>query len=767
MSVAQEFMVESPAKQAASAQRAAPAAFAATIFLSAFLLFQIQLLISKQILPWYGGAAAVWNTCVVVFQALLLCGYAYSHFLVTRCDPRRQSRIHSLVVFTSIAILAMQVLIWHRPILPAEAFKPIGSAHPVGSILVVLCISVAGPFFVLSTTGPLVQSWLSLSGEASPYRLYATSNAGSLLGLASYPFFLEWMFHLKTQAWIWTISYLGFACGIVLLATRISRLSPAPSIDHKWIGRAGPFSGRKFLLWAGLSACPSAMMLAATSQISSDVPPMPFLWMLPLMLYLLTLMICFDNDRWFRRRIFYPLHFAAITAVVLFNVLVKTSGFQVVIGLYCLVVFTTGMVAHGELARSKPTSSELTSFYLAMAAGGVLGGGFVGLVAPVVFQDLHEFRITLVATLLLVAIAFLRDSCRTRFQRGSWAVVTGLVLATGLVLGATVRGGFHGSGTRVLPYAAAVFTASVVILVASSRSGWRSFLGDPKLLFVYGSYSLFVAAIGVGFTSHFPIKNGQVLLTERDFFGVKRVAKDDATIIMTHGSTLHGLEYTDPARRDEPTFYYSNDSGVALLLRDFPRDHDQGLRIGLVGLGVGTLASYAKSGDVYRFYEIDPQVVRLARGQNSYFHFLEDSRAELEFVEGDARISLEKEARNGDRQQFDVLVLDAFSGDTVPMHLLTREAMQDYLQHLRGVRSVIAVHISNRYIDLKPVLTALAQSDRLQIAYLPARDSHWILLSQSNDVLAITEIKQATFNSFLDQKGVLWTDDYSNLLPLM
>jgi spermidine synthase len=263
------------------------------------------------------------------------------------------------------------------------------------------------------------------------------------------------------------------------------------------------------------------------------------------------------------------------------------------------------------------------------------------------------------------------------------------------------------------------------------------------------------------------MKEGNVVLTERDFFGIKRVVKDEKMVLMTHGSTLHGLEYIDPRRRDEPTYYYSFDSGVGMLLRNFPRTHDRGLRVGVVGLGIGTLAAFGKPGDVYRFYEIDPQVLKLAQGQNTYFHYLQDSQANLEFVEGDARISLEDEARKHFYQRFDVLILDAFSGDSVPMHLLTREAMRGYLEHLRDSNSVIAVHITNRYIDLKPVLTALAQSYHLQIAYLPARDSHWVLLSEGHAVLAIPEIKSATFNTFLDQKPVLWTDDYSNLLKLM
>jgi hypothetical protein len=746
----------------------APRIFAIAIFLSAALLFQVQLLIGKQILPWFGGAVAVWNTCLVAFQALLLSGYAYSHLLVSRYSPREQSRIHSSAVAASIVILGLQIVFWHHPILPAETLRPTGSAHPILGILLVLMTSVGVPFFVLSTTGPLIQSWFArLLPETPPYRLYATSNAGSLIGLASYPFLLEWMFHLKTQAWLWSAGYLAFAGSILVLAKRVSHLSSAPSVNRRVANNSEPLNRGKFLLWIGLSACPSAMMLAATGQISSDVPPMPFLWMLPLMLYLLTLMICFDNEKWFRRFIFYPLHFLTISGIVVFNAFVKEGGFQAVTGLYCLAVFTTGMVAHGELARSKPGTKDLTSFYLAMAIGGVSGGILVGLVAPVAFRDIYEFRIVLVATFLLLALALLKDS-QSWLRRGSPVATAALFLSAVLMaLVPTIRVTFPWPAAHAHLYIIIVCVLSLGVFLVSLQKTRHSFGRDrmPALLCV--PYLLFVAAIGAGFTSHFPIKRGQVLLTERNFFGVKRVAKDDTVVLMIHGSTLHGVELTDPNRRDEPTFYYAPDSGVALLLRNFPRANNRGLRIGLVGLGVGTLAAYARPGDVYRFYEIDPQVVGIAQGRNAYFHFLEDSYARLEFVLGDGRISLENEARGGQGQNFDVLMLDAFSGDSIPMHLLTREAMQTYLQHLRSVRSVIAVHITNRYIDLKPVLSALAQGFHFQIAYLPAKDSHWVLLSRDKEVLTIPEIKRATFNSFLDQKPVLWTDDYSNLLPLI
>jgi hypothetical protein len=452
--------------------------------------------------------------------------------------------------------------------------------------------------------------------------------------------------------------------------------------------------------------------------------------------------------------------------LVVFNALVKSTGFQAVIGLYCLVVFTTGMIAHGELSRSKPPSNQLTFFYLAMATGGVLGGAFVGLVAPAVFQDVHEFRITLVVTFFLTAIAlskYLRPWTSGRF----WALSAGFAAAALAISILTMKVTPAWSRTNRLLGLAALSGALFIILFVFLRNAGHRWGQDGRAFFLCGAYSWFVAAIGVGFMAHFPMKMGHVVLTERNFFGVKRVVQDDKMVLMTHGSTLHGVQSLDASRRDQPTYYYSFDSGIGLLLRNYPRTGEQGLRVGVVGLGVGTLASYGKTGDVFRFYEIDPQVLKLAQGQNGYFRFLQDSHAGLEFVEGDARISLEDEARKNLHQRFDVLILDAFSGDSVPMHLLTREAMQVYRGHLRGTSSVIAVHISNRYINLKPVLTALAQSDHLEIAYLPARDSHWVLLAPGQAVLSLPVIKSATFNSFLDQKPVLWTDDYSNLLPLL
>jgi spermidine synthase len=483
-------------------------------------------------------------------------------------------------------------------------------------------------------------------------------------------------------------------------------------------------------------------------------------------LYLLTLMICFDSDTAFRRRIFYPLHFLVILGLLYFNGFVRDGNFQALIFLYCLAVFTTGMIAHGELARSKPANQHLTAFYLAMAAGGALGGALVGLVAPAVLHDLHEFRITLVVTFLFVALALAKDS-ESWLRRGSFKATAWIFAATALALVPAIKAILPWVATNRSKNGFIALLLFLMLLFAAWIFTRRFDSNNRRHPFIYAFYLIFVAAVGIGFTAHSPFKKGRVVLTERNFFGVKRVAQDDTTVLMTHGSTLHGVAYIAREKRDFPMSYYSNDSGIALLFRNFPRDTSRGLRVGVIGLGAGVLASYGKPGDSFRFYEIDPQVVKIAQGQNSYFHFVEDSHASSQFSEGDARINLEEEIRQQHIQQFDILILDAFSGDSVPMHLLTREAMQVYLQHLRGKQSVIAVHISNRYIDLKPVLDALARNYTLRVAYLPARDSHWVLLSQSGDVFATREIKQATFNSFLTEKPVLWADDYSNLLPLL
>ncbi|MFY9528002.1 MAG: hypothetical protein WAR24_03740, partial [Candidatus Acidiferrales bacterium] len=478
-----------------------PWAFTVTIFLSAALLFQIQLLIAKQILPWFGGAAAVWNTCMFVFQALLLSGYVYSHIVANRFSPRLQSRIHRFVVIASVVTLALQTALCHRPLLPAQSLRSIGAAHPILGILAILTTSVGLPFFVLSTTGPLVQSWFArVSPESSPYRLFATSNAGSLFGLAAYPFLVEWMFRLKTQAWLWSIGYVAFSGGVLVLARNVSRLSPSPLVGRVVSEDSEPVGRWRFLLWVGLSACPSSMMLAATSQISTNVPPIPFLWMLPLVLYLLSLMICFDNEKWFQRVVFYPLHFLTVTGIVLFNAFTGDPEFGPVLGLYCLVVFTTGMVAHGELARSKPGTKHLTSFYLAVATGGVLGGALVGLVAPVVFRDIYEFRITIILTFVLLAIALFRDS-QSWLRRGSPAAATALFLATSLAaLLPAMQKVFPWPASHHLLYISTVSLLSVGVFLVSWRTMRQATEMKRVPLFLCFLYLFFLVVVAAGST---------------------------------------------------------------------------------------------------------------------------------------------------------------------------------------------------------------------------------------------------------------------------
>jgi len=690
--------------------------YALTIFISAFLLFQVQPLIGKYILPWFGGGPAVWTTCMLFFQVLLLAGYAYAHVVGTRLVQRKQVVVHTLVIAAALLFL---------PILPSGRWKPEGGDDPIWGILVLLSVGIGLPYFILSTTSPLLQAWFSLTHLGrSPYRLYALSNAGSLLALLSYPFVVEPNLALKTQATVWSLGFGVFAVLCVYCALRTwnvsarnEQLVPEEEAGAAREAQQPPGPGAR-LLWLALPACGSVMLLAVTNQMCWDVAVVPFLWIVPLSLYLLSFILCFHSERWYIRPVFWALLVLSMVGMTL----LLFRGVHVPIQLQ-VIGFSTGlfvccMVCHGELARLKPRPRYLTSFYLMVAAGGALGGIFVTLVAPLVFSTYLELHVGMWACCALAMAAFWYQKRPHRYWTRSWwarLCLPAFVLAL-LVLGEALR-----------------------------REANRTLRGSVSL--------------------------------SRNFYGVLRVmayCRDDPErfhYTLQHGRILHGTQFVSEPRRRRPITYYAAESGLGLAMLHRPRK--SGLRVGVIGLGTGTIAAYGKEGDHISFYEINPEVKRLA---TSRFTYLAESKAKCDVVLGDARLSLERQGP----QHFDVLALDAFTSDAIPVHLLTREAFEIYLRHLKP-DGIIVVHTSNRYLDLLPVVDAMAEHFGLQVAVIHYYETEedkkveiysctWVLVTRNEQFLQSKAVQAAKGEEEEEEEPrrvSLWTDDYSNLFQIL
>lgn len=674
--------------------------YAGTIFLGAFLLFQVQPIVGKLILPWFGGSAAVWSVCLLFFQLLLLLGYLYAHWL-TRClAPRTQALLHVGLLALSLATL---------PLLPNPAWKPLGDDDPTWLIVGLLAATVGLPYFVLSTTGPLVQAWFAreVPGQL-PYRLFALSNFGSMLGLLSYPVLFEPWFALPQLSLGWSAAYAGFALICALLAWRARRSSAPPDANASGSPHEAPPRAGDKLLWTCLAACAAILLMAVTGHVTRDVAPVPFLWVLPLGLYLLSFILCFEGRAWYRRVVYLPPLLAWLAVVNVDQIYrITGSGLWPPLLLYCGGLFVACMACHGELARLKPPARHMTSFYLMLATGGASGGVFVALIAPRIFDADYELRIAVIAAAVAILAALRR--------------------------GHAAGDGAPGSD----PWQKAiVFTVTLVSLLTA----WGSLQE--------ASFQTTMA---------------------RNFYGTLRISEagsgEEAQRKIAHGVILHGAQYRDPARRRWPTTYFGKTSGGGIAILATRREAAQ--RVGVVGLGAGTLASYGRAGDTYRFYEINPLVMRLAASE---FTFLSDSPATIELVLGDARLSLEREAPQG----FDVLVIDAFSSDAIPVHLLTREVFQVYLRHLKP-DGVLAVHVSNNMLDLAPVVKLAAdyygrearRVDSVGDSNKGTHNSNWILVGGRADAFDAGAFREQ-LKKFEPGPAIRpWTDAYSSLYAIM
>lgn len=692
-----------------------------SIFLSAFLLFQVQPMIARYILPWFGGTPAVWSTVQLFFQVFLTGGYAYATWLISRVPARKQGWIHIGLLAVSLVLVALLGGFWPSPVMPDASWKPLSVDTPILDIFKLLAACVGIPYFLLSTNSPLTQAWFSraLPGR-SPYWLYALSNIGSLLGLLAYPFLIEPNLTLQAQGWAWTGGYLLFALLTGYEAFRSTRDKaaepPTPKVVEKAPAGVKP-SMQLQILWILLSAIASTISLATTSQLTQEVAAIPFLWVLPLSIYLLSFILTYSDERWYNRKVFGVL--MAIASVGFIWALVDVHAhFIALIVVYCFMLFVSVMICNGETYALRPDPTHLTRFYLMTSIGGALGGVAVNLIAPFVFKGYWELPISVGLT---------------------WA----LVLAIFMTRNSTNR------GLRVR------FIHNVLV-------GATVLLG--------GAFSLYALAGG---------KTSDVVFEERNFYGVVRVKEFNANdpewrgYNMAHGITIHGVQFTAPDKRREPTAYFARPSGIGLGMVNHPK-YGKGMKVGILGLGIGSLAAYGQAGDTYRMYEINPIMLDLAEGKGSYFSFLADTPAEVINVLGDARISLERELASGGSDEFDLLAMDAFSSDSVPVHLLTREAFAIYLKHL-SPDGILAVNVSNRHLDLLPVLWRAAQHYKLKMVFIPTEGdgklvfpSNWVLLSPKPALLEAPAITERAVNLDNYTTNVpLWTDDFSNLFQIL
>ena len=693
---------------------------AATIFVSAFLLFLVQPLIARQILPWFGGSAAVWTLCLVFFQVVLLLGYLYADRL-SRWPLRIQGRVHAVLLIAACSML---------PIIPSAIWKPVtGDADPSVGVLAVLAATIGLPYLAVCTTGPLVQSWVARlnagdsARQARVYRLFALSNLAALVALVVYPFVLEPAFEMRTQALAWSAAFALFALlavGSVWTVTRVLRggVANEEPDDRAAMGATEPASSppprlSDMLLWLALSALGTVSLLSISTYITQDVASVPLLWIVPLALYLLTFVLCFDSAFWYRRWIFWPLILVAGPLLTWYMTTARNVQIVDVIALFCSGLFIVCMFCNGELARARPAPAYLTRFYLAMALGGALGGLFAGVAAPLLFDGYWELPGSMaVPGLILFWLA--RGKHRSR-QR-AWT----------------------SAGVRVLGLLGA---STVVWTMVSSRLD----------------------------------ADTNTQLRARNFYGVLKVQAYDlhdpekASLNLVNGVIAHGQQLLADSRRRIPTAYYGPLSGVGLAITT---DRPAAQRIGVIGLGVGTLAAYGRSQDTIRFYEINPEVTRIARER---FTYIADSAAKVDVIAGDARLVLQQELDAAEPQQFDVLVVDAFSGDAIPVHLMTREVLAMYARHMKP-GGIIAFHVTNRHLDLAPIVKRLADDagfGALRVSFDPPTNdlvehpSDYVLVSP--DPAFSDDPDFAALGAVPVDAGAatLWTDQHSNLLAAL
>jgi len=684
------------------------ALYGVTIFSAAFLLFQVQPIIAKYILPWYGGSQAVWTISLLFFQFFLLLGYLYAHILRKLKSEKVQAGVHVMLLVAALFAL---------PIVPGDHWRAEGGADPTWQILGLLTATLGLPYLLLASTSPLVQSWIAAPGGRSPYRFYALSNLGSLIGLVTYPFIVEPNVARSVQAAGWSWGMGGFVVlGIAAALRSMKRTAPVGAAGKKAGGEPPPPDMRTIAFWILLPALASVFLLSTTNRLVQDLVAIPFLWILPLTIYLMSFIITFDRPAWYSRKVFVALMALSFGGVLWISLMSEDPPLLVSIAVHLVALFAGCMLCHGEVVRMKPSADHLTRFYLYLSGGGALGGFLVAVVAPMVFDDYLEYPLVMVL-IPLALMAAVTTPAKGKSRRGILKTAALYPLAAGLL---------------------AVGAFAVGLYAARSAAGMNA------------------------------------VARARNFYGTLTVAEYDrpgtrgSHRTMRHGRILHGLQYLHSDLEHLPTAYFTSHGGGGMTIRNFPRPEGRGLKIGVIGLGVGTIAAWAEPGDTVKFYEINPDVERLAR---RYFTYLAKCRGTAEVAIGDARLVLEREPP----QQFDVFVVDAFNNDSPPLHLLTREAFQLYFRHLRP-DGAIAAHITSKYINFVPVISAIA--DGLNCPWTTVFDfnredeylrtqSFWVILTRNAALQANREILNASNRPDVPPTSRVWTDDYSSLFEIV
>lgn len=732
--------------------------FVASVVLSAFLLFLVQPLIGRFVLPWFGGSHVVWTTCLLFFQATLLAGYAYAHLITSKLGTKA-AWVHLPLLVSCLLFL---------PLIPSDSLRPQGESSPVWGVLLVLTAVVGLPYFTLSTTGPLLQAWFArLFPTSSPYRLFALSNLGSLIGLFAYPFLVEPWLTRTQQAWAWSAGFVGFALACAVCAWRVagqkqeSQVTDTPRVTEEPFddelakiieqrrkeGQAsktqddGQDESRlplhwRWPLWIMLALAASLLLVATTSQLSQEVAVVPFLWTMPLGLYLLSFVICFDRPIWYLRPLWVFLALASLCAAefAVWTTLVMPIVMQILLLGTCL--FACCMVCHGELARLKPDPKHLTGYYLCLSLGGALGGFFCAVIAPLIFIDFWELGVGYLIVPLVLALTLATN--RSKFWSRSAIISATLLLPIwALVLWIEMSG--H----------------SGELVSATRQRGFRVAVKEvaPRLTRLLGP---------------------DVIFQSRDEYGVLTVYGKLAARYLFNGRIMHGMQLKTEDERFEALSYYSASSGMALAI-DALRSKDEeprSLRLGIVGLGTGVGAAHAQEGDSVVFYEIHPKVEFVAR---KYFGYLEQCEGSVDVRLGDARMSLERELATGNAPKFDLIAVDAFSSDAIPQHLLTREAFQVYEGHLAD-GGILAIHVSNRFLQLGPVVRNIAQDLGLESLRVYDQQpterfcdvSDWVLVARDRaDLERVIVTTQQTNWTDEPKVEVIWTDDFGSLWQVL
>jgi|694.fasta_scaffold00135_44 hypothetical protein len=710
-------------------------AFLSTTFLGSFLLFQIQPLIGKMILPWFGGTASVWTMCLLFFQTVLFVGYLYAHLTSVYLAPRVQVILHCVVILAAMLTL---------PILPSDAWRESATANPGFGVLQVLAFSVGLPYFLLSTNAPLLQRWWAAVVKASPYHLYSLSNAGSLLALLTYTLIAERLLGTRMISYLWTILFvvLGlmlFRCLVWVWQRQATdaasvaktqsdsadklQLGQRKTQDLSTTNQTGSVpTWTSRALWLFLASTGTTVLMSVTNFLCQDIASVPMMWLAPLTLYLLSFILCFSTKSWYRRKWFIPMmtvfsFLAAMTYGQLFSHISMTW----LLSINLLALLGVFMVVHGEMERAKPAAEYLTQYFLFVSGGGMLGGFYVGLVAPLIYPEYYELPLVMILVGLIPLAILLLDG-RSPLYRGrrawAWVIVVAIF-------------GWHGM----------VWSYGYLQRYSSVWSTGRNFYGVLKVSIGTVSESSQLMYVS--------LMNGHI----------------------THGSQLAKVSGEGEQQSLDllplPTTYYAEESAIGRIFRATQNDRPR--RIGAVGLGTGTIGSYARKGDLFRFYEINPKVVEIAQETFSFLSIIKESEGDYEVVMGDARLSLESETA----QNYDIITVDAFSGDSIPVHLLTREAATIYLKHLHP-DGYIAFHISNRYVDLMPVVYDIARQNGLElVSYQNKADfqtgtyqSEWVVLRRPGNNQVIPEFNFYP-TSMLKGKATVWTDDRSSLFEIM